>query len=44
MESSALDNIEQRLEAVSATPIENRVEELGQIHDQLKSFLDSTGS
>lgn len=42
MESPDLDNIEQRLEAISAMPIENRVEELGQIHDQLTSFLDST--
>jgi hypothetical protein len=44
MESSSLDNIEQRLEATSAMPVEDRVEELGKIHDQLKSFLDSTSS
>lgn len=44
MESTPLDDMEQRLEALSALPIEGRVEELGQIHDQLKNFLDSPSS
>jgi hypothetical protein len=44
MEPNPFDEIAQRLEALSSLPIEGRVEELGQIHDQLKNFLDSPSS
>ncbi len=44
MDPTPLDQIAQRLEALSSLPIEGRVEELGQIYDQLKNFLDSPSS
>jgi hypothetical protein len=44
METPPLENVEQRVDAASTMPIADRVEELGKIHDQLGSFLDSTAS
>lgn len=41
MDTSPLDGIEERVDALGSLPIESRVEELGQIHNQLKSFLGS---
>jgi hypothetical protein len=44
MDSASLDSIHQRLADLAQLPVENQVEELGNLHDLLKSVLDSPPS
>jgi hypothetical protein len=44
MDTSAVENLEERLAQLTSMPLEARAEELGRIHDQLRDYLDSPAS